>query len=106
LKWAEQYRVENVAVVASIEHWDLGFGESQVIAHSIAGSKWAVLDDLAARRCAMAHAVPVIGSLGVVLRSKRYRQVERARPILEELIDAGMYLEDDFVDRVLASVGE
>ena len=64
LRWAEQYRVENDAVVASIEHWDLGFGESQVIAHSIAGSRWAVLDDLAARRCAMAHAVPVIPSGG------------------------------------------
>lgn len=33
LEWSERYRVEDTAVVASIEHWDLGSGESQVIAH-------------------------------------------------------------------------
>jgi len=30
LAWARAYRVEDIAVVASIAHWDLGFGESQV----------------------------------------------------------------------------
>lgn len=71
LLWAEQYQVENVTVAASIEHWDLGPGESQAIAHSVGASRWAVLDDRAARRCAIAHGIPVIGSLGVVLRSKK-----------------------------------
>jgi len=41
LKWAERYRVEDIAVIASVQHWDLGRGESQVIAHCIAGSRWA-----------------------------------------------------------------
>jgi predicted nucleic acid-binding protein len=35
LKWAAQCRIENAVVLASIERWDLGFGESQVIAHDI-----------------------------------------------------------------------
>jgi predicted nucleic acid-binding protein len=33
VEWAEKYRVADIAVAASIEHWDLGPGESQVIAH-------------------------------------------------------------------------
>jgi predicted nucleic acid-binding protein len=49
-----------------------------------------VLDDLAARRCAVAHHVSVIGTLGVVLRSKTNHQIENARPLVEELIAAGM----------------
>jgi predicted nucleic acid-binding protein len=106
LEWAERYRVEDIAVVASIEHWDLGLGESQVIAHCIGGSRWAVLDDRAARRCAVAHNVPVIGTLGVVLRSKKNREIDRARPLVKDLIAAGMFLDDEFVDRVLASIGE
>jgi len=106
LKWAEPYAAEDVALLATIEHWDLGPGESQVIAHSIVRPRWAVLDDRAARRCAMAHDVPVIGSFGVVLRSKKNRQIDRARPLVRELIAAGMFLDDEFVDRVLASVGE
>ena len=39
LTWAGRYQVEDVTVVASIEHWDLGLGESQVIAHSVGGSR-------------------------------------------------------------------
>jgi len=106
LKWAERYRVEDVTLVASIEHWDLGLGESQVIAHSVGGSRWAVLDDRAARRCAVAHSVPVIGTLGVVLRSKKNRQIDSARSVVEKLIAAGMFLDNEFVDGVLASIGE
>jgi predicted nucleic acid-binding protein len=60
----------------------------------------------AARRCAVAHHVSVIGTLGVVLRSKTNHQIENARPLVEELIAAGMFLDDEFVDRVLASIGE
>ena len=77
-----------------------------MIAHCVGGSRWAVLDDRAARRCAAAHNVPVIGTLGVVLRSKKNRQIESARPLVKELLAVGMFLDDDFVDRVLASIGE
>lgn len=106
VEWAEKYRVADIAVATSIEHWDLGLGESQVIAHCIGGSRWAVLDDRAARRCAAAHNVPVIGTLGMVLRLKEKRLIESARPLVSELVAAGMFLDDDFVDGVLASVGE
>ncbi|MEX1128773.1 MAG: DUF3368 domain-containing protein [Vicinamibacterales bacterium] len=106
LEWAGKYRVGDLAVVAGIQRWDLGPGEAQVIAHCAGGSKWGVLDDRAARRCAVAHNVPVIGTLGVVLRSKRNRKIESARPLVTELIAAGMFLDDEFVDRVLASIGE
>ena len=106
LGWAERYRVEDIGAVASIEHWDLGSGESQVIAHCVGASRWAVLVDRAARRCAVAHNVPIIGTLGVVIRSKENRLIERARPLVKELIAAGMFLDDEFVERILASIGE
>jgi hypothetical protein len=85
-----QYRVEDVGVITSIEHWDLGPGESQVIALCISGSRSAVLDDRAARRCAAAHNVPVIGTLGIVLRfdgetADRKRPLEPATAIRRDL---------------------
>jgi predicted nucleic acid-binding protein len=33
VEWAERFRVADISVATSIEHWDLGLGESQVIAH-------------------------------------------------------------------------
>ena len=58
--------------------------------------------DRVARRCAAVHGVPVIGTLGLVLRSKQKRLIESARPIVNELVAAGMFLDDGFVDRVSA----
>ena len=84
LKWAEQYGVEDVALVPTIEHWDLGPGESQVIAHSLGRPRWAVLDDRAARRCAVAQGIPACSSIAgrrasgflqvSLLNVPRYRQ--------------------------------
>ena len=65
-----------------------------------------MLDDRAARRCAVAHGIPVIGSLVVVLRSKKNRQIDKARPLVKELIAAGLFLGDEFAERALERVGE
>lgn len=106
LAWAEGYRVDDLALPPSIEHWDLGGGESQVIAHGVMGSRWVVIDDRAARRCADAHGVPVIGSVGIVRRSKRLGLIEKAGPVLRELIDAGMFLDSHFLQQLLEGLGE
>ena len=93
-------------MVAGVEHWDPGIGESQVIAHCLGGARWAVLDDRAARRCAQRHNIPVIGSLGMVLRAKRHGHIERARPLIARLIGTGMFLNEGFVSGALGAAGE
>lgn len=96
----------DTAVPVRVEHWDLGPGESQVIAHGLAGSRWVVLDDRAARRCAVSHGLPVIGSLGVVLRSKQRGLLDEAQPWLTKLIEAGMFVDGKLLNLALDSVGE
>lgn len=102
IAWAQTYRVQDLPLAASVEHWDLGAGESQVIAHSIGRARWAVLDDLAARRCAAAHDIRTIGTLGIVLRAKTNQYIDRARPLVEALRAAGMFLDDRFMNDALA----
>lgn len=106
LRWAESRRVTDAIVPASVERWDLGSGESQVIAHGLAGARWVVLDDLAARRCATAHGITVIGTLGIVLRSKQRGSIDRAKPWITKLMDVGMFVDRDLLDRVLSIAGE
>jgi predicted nucleic acid-binding protein len=90
-----------------IQAWDLGAGESAVLAWAQAhpGSE-AIIDDLAARRCAAAIGVPVRGTLGLVLAAKRRGLVPLARPLMERMRQSGMYLSDDVLDKALALVGE
>ena len=55
-------------VPPQIQAWDLGPGESAVLAwaHTHEGCE-AIIDDLAGRRCAAAFNIPVRGTLGLVL---------------------------------------
>ncbi|HRC86402.1 MAG TPA: DUF3368 domain-containing protein [Thermoanaerobaculia bacterium] len=95
------------AILPRVEAWDLGLGESQVLT-AVAerpGSR-AVLDDRAARRCAQVLGLPVIGTVGIVLRARKKGLIARARPILSELERSGLYLTESVREEALARVGE
>lgn len=49
LVWATSRVLDDILVPSSISGWDIGAGESQVLAHCLAGSYRAVLDDGEAR---------------------------------------------------------
>ncbi len=98
--------MSDIAVPDSILGWDLGAGESQVLAHCLASGHLAVLDDGEARAAAKVHAVPLVGTLGVILRARRAGLVPAARPLVEALLDFGSYLAADLVREALAKVGE
>lgn len=103
--WIEIKPCETIP--AEILAWNLGNGESSVLAlaTSFPGSI-AVIDDLAGRRCAEALGLPLRGTVGLVLAAKRTGRIAIARPLLERLRDSGMYLSDATLDRMLRLVGE
>lgn len=100
-------RVEDRPVPDRIRIWDLGAGESQVLAHALErpGAE-AVLDDLAARRCARSLGLSMIGTLGVVILCRHRGVISAARPVLEMLCEAGLRLKPALMDEALAKVGE
>jgi predicted nucleic acid-binding protein len=91
---------------ATILAWDLGAGESQVIAHCLEKGRRAVLDDGNARACALSHSIPIIGTLGIVLRAKKQGLIPAARPVIEQVRTAGSFLDDELVEQALAQIGE
>ena len=106
LEWASARQVANVPLPISIANWDLGAGESQVIAHCLAGAQVPVLDDREARACAVAHSLPLIGTLGIILRAKKRGLIPAARPLADQIRAAGSFLDDELVEQALAQVGE
>ena len=99
--------VSSPPIPPEIQAWSLGRGESSVLAwaRTNPGTE-AIIDDLAARRCAAAFGIPVRGTLGLVLTAKKRGRVAAARPVLLELRRAGMYLSDRVMNQALALVGE
>jgi mannose-1-phosphate guanylyltransferase len=85
----------------------LGPGESAVLAPALLspGSE-AVLDDRDARRCARSLGIRVIGTLGLIVFAKRIGSVPSVRPIVETLVESGMYLEDRLRREILELAGE
>lgn len=103
-------KVRTIAVALvppEVEVWDLGRGESEVLAQAVTSPSYrAVVDDRDARRCAQTIEVPVIGTLGVVFRAKRLGLVSAARPIVKSLRETGLFVTEELVERVLARLGE
>ncbi|HYX24503.1 MAG TPA: DUF3368 domain-containing protein [Thermoanaerobaculia bacterium] len=104
----EWVRIEpDLPLPEEISGWDLGAGESQVLAHACRVPDCeVVLDDLQARRCARGLGLTMTGTLGVILRAKEQGVIPAARPLIEELIRKRMYLSRSLAEEALADIGE
>jgi predicted nucleic acid-binding protein len=98
--WIE--RGEPVSIPAEVIEWDLGPGESAVIATclQLRGAR-PVLDDLAGRKCARSSGLLVVGTVGLVIAAHREGRIDDARQALLDLRAAGMWLSDGVIDRAL-----
>ncbi len=99
--------VEPPPISPTVAAWDLGAGESGVLAWASGHpGAVAILDDKLARRCAAALGVPTRGTLGLVLTAKQRGAAPAARPLVDKLRREGLYLSEGLVQQALKLVGE
>lgn len=99
--------VPTAPMSAFLAGWDLGAGESAVIsAATERPGAVAVLDDLAARRCAQAHGIPMTGTLGLVLLARKQGLIPAVGTALESIMNAGLYVSEKMLAAVRARAGE
>ena len=65
-----------------------------------------LLDDALARRIARAAGLEVWGTLKVLLEAKSQGLTERIDPLVNRLVDAGMWISTDIRRRILSLAGE
>ena len=59
-----------------------------------------------ARAAAKVHSVPLVGSLGVILRARKAGLIPAARPLVEQLVESGSYLSPELIRQALIKVDE
>ena len=85
----------------------LGPGESEAIALALEiGAQWVILDERPAQRSAQALGLPVIGTLGVLVASRRRELLPTVRPCVDALVNFGFHISPGLYDLVLADAGE
>jgi predicted nucleic acid-binding protein len=99
------FPVVNVVPSPLILAWDLGDGETAVLSYAAAHAGWkAVIDDGAARRCAHALAIPLLGTLAIILRAQQAGLIAAAVPLLKALRAEGIRLDDNVIREALRAV--
>lgn len=65
-----------------------------------------VMDERKGRRYAQRMGLPLTGSLGVLLLAKERGLLESVRVVLDQLAEAGFYIEEQLRSEVLRLAGE
>lgn len=90
----------------TIAEWRLGAGESAVLALAAEHKVEAIIDDQAGRKCAASLNLSVRGTLGIVLAAKHRGHIPEARPVIEDMMQAGLYLSRQVLEQALMRVDE
>lgn len=91
----------------TVAEWNLGLGESEVISLAkIHPGFVAVLDDRLGRSCATSLAVPVMGTIGLLLWMKKAGQIPAVRPYLEGIAGTDFWLDQTLFNEALRLAGE
>lgn len=96
--------VEQAPDAALLDRLDVG--EAAAIPLAAALGAILLVDDGEARTVAGERGIPVIGSLGVLLGAKQRGHLAAVRPVLERMVELGMFVSPALRTRVLVLAGE
>lgn len=103
--WAQQ--TDNVAIDLVIAAWDLGMGESEVLSYALLHPEYtAMIDDAAARRCAVSLNISTLGTGGAIVLAKRRGLIQSVTEPIQALRHAGLWLSEELVRILKKQAGE
>ncbi|NJM76957.1 MAG: DUF3368 domain-containing protein [Acaryochloridaceae cyanobacterium RU_4_10] len=103
--WVVQ--AEAIVLHPLVSAWDLGAGESEVLSYALLHPKHtAIIDDAAARRCAISLNIPTLGTGGIIVLAKRRGLISSVIEPIQALRNAGLWLSGDLVNILKRQAGE
>lgn len=105
--WIKWQKIRHPGALEELRsrHLNLGIGElsAMVLAREI-GADLILLDDLRARKFAQKQGIRVQGSIAVLEASYRRGQIADLRQAYAHMLQAGVYLDRDLLNRILVSL--
>ena len=102
--WCSRVEVEISLKVAA---WNLGEGEASVFSYACQKPEYrALVDDLAARRCAQVLGIKTLGTGGLLILAKKRGLINSVKDRLERLQESGLYLSEPVISLLLSKAGE
>lgn len=103
--WAQ--KTEAVTISPAIAAWDLGAGESEVLSYALLYPNYtAMIDDAAARRCAISLNISTLGTGGTIVLAKRRGLIPSVVEPIQSLRNAGLWLSEELVQLLKQQSGE
>ncbi|MFQ5853014.1 MAG: DUF3368 domain-containing protein [Candidatus Binatia bacterium] len=104
--WITRRRVRDQRAVARLRA-QLGGGEAEaiVLARELSAD-FVILDDARARQIAEREGNKGLGLLGLLIRAKQRGIVEVLKPIIDEMMEAGFFIDDALYRSILRHSGE
>lgn len=104
--WVKEQTLSQ-AIGSQILSASLGAGESEALSLALEmKASLVILDERPARRLAQALGVPVVGTLGLLLRAKRLGLIPALKPQLGALLQYDFRMSPALYERVLADADE
>ncbi len=103
--WLTVEHPQNTALVMALNQL-VDAGEAEAIALALEQKTPLVLDDRKARHVARRLGIPIIGTIGILVRAKRQGVLSSIRPQLEALKNAGFHLTPELEQEALRLANE
>ena len=79
--------------------------EVMILAKEVAADV-VIIDDANAKKHAKYLGLPVTGTLGVLIKAKQKGYINELRPMLQRMVESGIYLSQSLIELCLKQVGE
>jgi predicted nucleic acid-binding protein len=80
----------------------LGLGELEAITlYKELDADVLLIDDNRAKKYAVLNDVRVIGSLGILIKAKEKKHIDKIKPLLDEIMKSGVYISNKLIVQVL-----
>lgn len=104
-EWIQRRIVGDHAMVAHLPHV-LHAGEREAIVLAEELHAQLLIDEQRGRNMATARGVTVLGSLRILIEAKQRGLIDRARPLLEALLAAGYWIDEELFPPFFQEIGE